>query len=197
MENNKVNVRGLITKFELNHEINGEKFYKTTIKTFRNSGVIDEIPVLISEKLINQAFEDSFVEINGEFRSHNKVIEDKRRLILSIFVKEISQLRIEDYQNEIALNAFIVKEPVLRATPLGRTVCDLLVAVNRKNHKSDYIPCITWGKLAKITGDLKVGDNINILGRIQSREYTKNNETRIAYEVSINELYKAPEEIEL
>lgn len=199
MENNLVTIKGLVTKCEFSHETHEEKFYKLNVNVYRQSGILDEIPVLVSENVfIDIAFlQNQNVEINGEFRSHNQEVDGKRKLILSVLAKTISFSVENEFSNDITLNAFICKPPILRTTPLGKTVCDLLVAVNRKTRKSDYIPCIIWGKNAKIAGKLNVGDNIIINGRIQSRKYTKNNETRTAYEVSINDLHKVQEEIEL
>lgn len=198
MENNQVTIRGIFgEEYELSHETHGEKFYKSTIRCHRESGAIDSIPVLISEKLNIQFVSQCYVEIKGELRSYNKVVDDKMKLIITLFAKEIKELRVEDYKNEITLNCFIVKKPVLRTTPLGRTICDILVAVNRKINKSDYIPCVVWGKNAEEVCEFEVGTNVIIEGRIQSREYNKNGETKTAYEVSVNKMFKKPEEIEI
>lgn len=198
MENNQVIVRGIFgDDYKLSHETHGEKFYKATIRVARDSGNIDIIPVLISEKLNIREVKECAAEIKGELRSYNKDVNGKSKLVLSLFAKEVQELRLEDYKNEIILNCFIVKQPKLRTTPLGRTICDILVAVNRKTNRSDYIPCVVWGKNAEEISNFEIGTNIIIEGRIQSRDYNKDGEIKTTYEVSVNKIYRKPEEIEL
>lgn len=199
MENNLVTISGLVTKCEYSHETHGEKFYKLTLNVFRQSGIVDEIPVLASEKnfSIIHDLNSEYIEVTGEFRSYNQEIDGKRRLVLSVLAKTISLSTPNNYDNRITLDGFICKQPNLRKTPLGRTICDLLMAVNRKTRKSDYIPCVAWGKIADTASELKVGDNVILNGRIQSRQYTKNEETKTVYEVSIDNISVKPEEIEL
>ena len=199
MENNLVTISGLVTKREYSHERHGEKFYKLTLNVFRQSGIVDKIPVLASEKnfSIIHDLSSEYIEVTGEFRSYNQEIDGKRRLVLSVLAKTISLSAPYIYDNRITLDGFICKQPNLRTTPLGRTICDLLIAVNRKTRKSDYIPCVAWGKIADTANELKVGDNVILNGRIQSRQYTKNDEVKTVYEVSIDNISVKPEEIEL
>lgn len=198
MENNIVKINGTIeSEFKLNHSQLGENFYLATISVMRNSGVKDYIPILISDRIINVREDHSkkYISIVGQFRSHNEHNVDKSKLFLYVFVKEyeLSDQKKEDDLNYIEITGFVCKPPVYRKTPLGREIADLLIAVNRSYGKSDYIPCITWGRNAKYTKGFHVGDNYNIIGRIQSREYVKKLpneviETRVAYEVSITRL---------
>ena len=197
IENNKVIViGGILGQFEYSHEIFGEKFYTGQLKTERTSGVSDLIPIMVSERMVDVSadWNGIFVEIEGSFRSYNKNEEGKKRLMLSVFVREFKQLENVYYNdNNIELDGYICKEVIYRKTPLGRDVSDLLIAVNRPYGKSDYIPCIAWGRNAVYLAELEVGTRIKIEGRIQSREYTKRisnteTETRTAYEVSISKL---------
>lgn len=198
--NNVVELYGkIISVPEFSHELYGEKFYNVMISVKRLSGSEDEIMCQISERLIDIDIlkEDVYLHIGGQFRSFNKVIDDThRKLILSVFCRSIEILdNIDDITNTntIKLQGFICKDPTYRKTPLGREITDLLVAVNRPYGKSDYIPCITWGRNAIFASKLEVSSNIEIIGRIQSREYTKvdnegNSSKNIAYEVSVNKI---------
>ena len=204
-ENNAVEIAGeAVTKPEYNHEVYGERFYIFKMSTKRLSGAIDIILVTISERLINP---DSICigiqyKIFGQFRSFNCRENNRSKLILSIFASDIEEL--DDRQsglniNNIELDGFICKEPVYRRTPLDREITDLLMAVNRGYGKSDYIPCIAWGRNAKFSSCLEVGTHISICGRIQSREYQKRisdteYETRTAYEVSVSKIELVEEE---
>lgn len=202
-ESNKVFVKGVVNdKLELSHEVYGEKFYIFTIKIPRLSSICDYIKVLISERLlincnIKQADQ---VKIEGQFRSYNNYSSEGNRLILTVFARKINFCSQEDDQlnpNVIFLDGYMCKKPIYRTTPFGREICDLLIAVNRAYSKSDYIPAIAWGKNARFCRDIKVGENIRLWGRIQSREYQKKlNEidtvTKVAYEISINKLQVAP-----
>lgn len=189
---NRLELTGkIITKPVITHNVAEENFYEFTLETIRKSNIIDKIQVVCTEKLMN--FEaDDVVAITGEIRTYNLQNDGKSRLKMVAFVKTISKLEItlDENQdvNEIELFGFICKDPVLRITPKGRHICDVLVAVNRLNHKSDYIPVIVWGRNAQFVGDLKVGTALNIKGRLQSREYTKilddKEEIRTAYELS-------------
>ena len=198
MENNIVKIQGTIeSEFKFNNSQLGENFYLTTISVVRNSGIKDYIPILISDRIINvkENHCEKYISIIGQFRSHNIHNEDKNKLLLYVFVKEyefIDKIK-EDDLNCIEITGFVCKPPVYRKTPLGREIADLLIAVNRQYGKSDYIPCISWGRNAKYTRGFHVGDCYKIIGRIQSREYAKKisdeiTETRIAYEVSITRL---------
>ena len=196
-ENNQVTIEGEISgEFVFSHEIFGERFYMLDISTRRLSGVCDSIPVTVSERLIDvtQNYIGQYVCVRGQFRSYNQNDGSKVRLILSVFAQEIefAEKLMEDV-NQIYLDGYICKEPVYRKTPLGREIADLLIAVNRSYGKSDYIPCICWGRNARFASTFEVGTHVQIQGRIQSREYVKKineleTEKRIAYEVSVSKI---------
>ncbi len=201
IENNQAKAIGKVNSdISFSHEIYGEGFYKFILKVARLSDVVDFIPVTISERLLdnlNLQLGDH-IEVNGQFRSYNNYnnYNNENKLLLILFAREI-RLVAEDEKvtnpNYIYLNGYICKEPGYRTTPLGREICDILMAVNRSYNKSDYIPCITWGRNARYSSSLKVGENIKIWGRIQSREYQKKvslteSITKTAYEVSISKM---------
>lgn len=170
----------------------------------RLSEATDEIPLMISERLVDVTKDcrGKYLRAFGQFRSYNKHEENHNHLILSVFVRDLEFLdSMEDVKpNQIQLDGFICKQPVYRMTPLGREICDILLAVNRSYGKSDYIPCICWGRNARFAGSLEIGARIELVGRIQSREYQKRISEfevvkRTAYEVSVNKLeMKVPEE---
>lgn len=195
-ENNDAFLKGIIDgKFEYSHDVFGEKFYTTNIKVERESGSVDTIPIMVSERLvdISEDLTDVCVKISGSFRSYNKNIGENRKLVLSVFVREFEILgNFESNDNTIYLEGFICKPPVYRKTPFGREIADLLIAVNRPYGKSDYIPSICWGRNARFASRLEVGEKVELHGRIQSREYQKktngNVETRVAYEVSVSKI---------
>lgn len=214
MENNNIRLVGKITAdIEFNHETYGEKFYDTKVQVKRLSGDVDEINLIISDRLIiGKNLEiGTIVEINGQLRSYNYYTEkeNRRRLLLNIFVRDIrtvsdSELR-EDEElettNEVELIGHICKKPIYRKTPFGREISDILVAVNRPYGKSDYLPCIAWGRNARFSENLEVGQVIRIVGRMQSRQYNKElqdgtSEERVAYEVSIGTLELPQEDVE-
>ena len=178
IENNQVIMAGeVVSEFEFSHEVFGEGFYMLDISVRRLSNSYDIIPLMISERLIDvrEDYRGEMIEVAGQFRSYNRHEEKKNRLVLSVFVRELG---------------FVEEEP---ETPLGREIADLLVAVNRPYGKSDYIPCICWGRNARYASGFEVGAHIELWGRIQSREYTKKLsedlvEKRIAYEVSVSKL---------
>ena len=199
IENNQVTIKGeIVSGFIYSHEIYGEGFYLVDIKVDRLSELKDIIPVMISERLldINQNYIGSYVSIYGQFRSYNKHQDNRNKLFLSVFVREIEFLDLIEEgtnSNEVFLDGYICKEPIYRKTPLGREITDILLAVNRPYGKSDYIPCICWGRNARFSGTFRVGERVAIFGRIQSREYVKKvseeeTEKRIAYEVSVNKI---------
>lgn len=195
-ELNLVTLSGEIcSEKEFSHEIYGEKFYVLKLSVNRLSDKTDEILLTISERLVNldELVIGIKVSITGQFRSYNKHEEDKNHLILSVFVRElIINEENEEDKNSIILNGYICKNPIYRKTPLGREIADLLIAVNRPYGKSDYIPCICWGRNAKYASTLEVGQGITINGRVQSRTYMKkigeDVEERTAYEVSISKI---------
>ena len=170
------------------------------VEVKRLSNSEDRIPLMISERLIDvtQDYTGEYIMVHGQFRSYNRHEEQKNRLVLSVFVREISFMEEEPdgtKTNSIWLDGYICKEPIYRKTPLGREIADLLLAVNRPYGKSDYIPCICWGRNARYASGFEVGEHVQRLGRIQSREYVKRisdteTEKRIAYEVSVSKLEK-------
>ena len=199
IENNQVTIMGEIASvFTYSHEIFGEGFYMVDIKVQRLSDSFDIIPMMVSERLIDVTadYRGYFVEVAGQFRSYNRHEERKNRLVLSVFAREIRFLEeIEESAktNQIFLDGYICKEPIYRRTPLGREIADLLLAVNRPYGKSDYIPCICWGRNARFANNFVVGERCSVWGRIQSREYMKKvdedqTEKRVAYEVSVSKL---------
>ncbi|QWR24094.1 single-stranded DNA-binding protein [Clostridioides difficile] len=201
-ENNVVNLRGeLDNKLEFSHEIFGEKFYNMKIKINRLSDSFDILPMTVSERLLQDIDLDkqNLVNVVGQLRSYNKTLNNKNRLVLTVFVREIKSIDEENKDpNSIFLDGYVCKEPVYRKTPLGREITDLLVAINRPYNKSDYIPSIVWGRNAKFAKNLKVGDRIQLWGRVQSREYEKkidenNVVKKMAYEVSISKIKKLDE----
>lgn len=196
-ENNEVKVSGIIKgNFEFSHEVCGEKFYRGHIQANRASGFVDEVPILISERIINvnDSWNGRRVRVSGQFRSYNQHIDDKAKVVLNVFVEEIEEIEeMAADENEIELIGFVCKAPTYRKTPLGREISDLLIAVNRPYGRSDYIPCVAWGRNARYTHSFELDKKIHISGRVQSREYTKKlseneSEIRTAYEVSIGML---------
>lgn len=198
LKNNQAVVAGeIISDFEFSHEVFGEGFYFVKLKVSRLSHSSDIIPLLVSERLIDvsQSHIGQFLEARGQFRSYNKHENNCNHLVLSLFVRELELIdSVENRKpNMIFLDGYICKEPVYRTTPLGREIADVLLAVNRAYGKSDYIPCICWGRNARYAGNLSVGSRIQLWGRIQSREYQKrvgenNVVSRVAYEISVNKM---------
>ena len=176
---------------EKSHQVEGEAFYEFKVEVERLSKIKDRIPVTVSERcLMSEVRVGDFVRVEGEYRSYNKLISEKSKLILHLFAKEVEVCDAQEFENEVRLTGFVCKEPIYRKTPFDREICDVLLAINRQNyHKSDYVPCIMWGRNARFMGSQSIGCKVEVVGRIQSREYTKTNElgeteTRIAYEVS-------------
>ncbi len=199
IENNQVTIMGkIVSEFFYSHEIYGEGFYMVDVEVERLSDSTDVIPVMVSERLldVNQDYRGQLISISGQFRSYNRHEEKKNKLVLSVFAREIEFIEEVDENsksNQIFLDGFICKEPIYRKTPLGREIADLLLAVNRPYGKSDYIPCICWGRNARFANTFQVGDRCVVWGRIQSREYMKKIsedelEKRVAYEVSVSKL---------
>ena len=199
LENNQVSIVGeIISDFQYSHEVYGEGFYMVEVAVSRLSNFSDYIPLMISERLIDtsQSYIGQKVYVTGQFRSYNRHEELKNRLVLSVFVREIEFIEEETEEmksNQILLDGYICKDPIYRKTPLGREIADLLVAVNRSYGKSDYIPCICWGRNARFAARFEVGVHVQIWGRIQSREYVKRLnedevEKRTAYEVSVSKI---------
>lgn len=191
--NNEVIISGTVTKdIEFNHSTEIEDFYKLYIGVNRLSGTFDEIPIIISNRFIdtNKSYLGKKMRVEGDYRSYNMHTEDGTHLILNVFAQNISNNEKQD-ENLIAITGTLCKNVVYRMTPFGRKIADVLLAVNRLYNKADYIPCIAWGRDAHYLRDnYKKGDKIAIIGRIQSRKYTKDNEEKIAYEVSISSIKK-------
>lgn len=204
LENNNLTLVGKITEEKkFSHEIYGEKFYTFGLSVPRLSGNADVIPITISERLFkeDELVVDKKIRIKGQFRSYNSYEESKNRLILTVFAKDIEFLESQEeivaskdlISNEVILIGFICKTPIYRQTPFGREITDILLAVNRAYNKSDYIPCIAWGRNARFCSKMPVGTEVKITGRIQSRIYEKKHddgttESRVAYEISIANL---------
>jgi len=200
LNNNTVTLSGkVISEPVLSHKVYDEAFNILQLAVPRLSGQVDIIPITISEKLLSEenVKQNDNLTIKGQFRSYNKLEDGKSRLILTVFVRELIQTDAEQNPNTVEISGYICKEPIFRTTPFNREIADILVAVNRSYNKSDYIPCIAWGRNARFVESLKVGTKINIIGRIQSREYTKVLDKNVdpvvktAYELSISKINMA------
>lgn len=199
MNNNRVYIAGkVVSEPKFSYEVFGEKFYEFSLEVKRLSDICDIIPVTISDRLI----EDKIIEIGcylagvGQFRSYNKIIDGKSRLMLTVFIRELKEYDESINPNQIEITGFVCKEPIYRTTPFKREIADVLIAVNRSFNKSDYLPCIAWGRNAKFVGSLSVGDKLEMIGRIQSRPYQKRLddntvENKVAYEISLNKITKS------
>ena len=214
LENNYLTLVGKVTgEKRFSHEIYGEKFYSFNLSIPRLSGNADIIPITISERLITDEMltEGNKLLIKGQFRSYNSYENERNKLILTVFAKDVEELkeveeqeesdivRKEETTNEVVLIGFVCKKPIYRQTPFGREIADLLLAVNRAYKKSDYIPTIAWGRNARFCQNLEVGAQVKIIGRVQSRQYEKKHEdgtveTKTAYEVSVCSLEVINEE---
>ena len=186
---NKIVLAGLVTEEPtFSHEVHGEKFYRFYLSSSRQSGNCDVLMCTVPEIIKNGISEGNKVKVFGEIRTRNVHEDDKSHLEVTVFVKEV--LLYEKDENNVELDGFICKEPVYRETPFGRQITDLIVASNReRNYKSDYIPCIAWGRNAIRTSEFNVGTRVKVSGRLQSREYKKKiddetYEVRTAYELS-------------
>ena len=208
LENNYLTLVGKVTgEKKISHEIYGEKFYIFNISIPRLSGNNDIIPITISERLLKEdtLTDGKMIMIKGQFRSYNSYQNERNRLILTVFAKdllEIEENEIEEENeivkkditsNEVVLAGYICKKPIYRQTPFGREISDILLAVNRAYNKSDYIPCIAWGRNARFCQEIQVGSQVKVIGRVQSRTYEKKFEDgtveqRVAYEVSVGSL---------
>lgn len=206
MKNNEVIIAGtVVDDFTYSHEMYGEKFYLANILVHRLSGAFDAIPIMVSDRLmdVNRAYKETTLLVTGQFRSYNRHEETKNRLVLSVFAREVSLIESgneEQNPNHIFLDGYVCKRPVYRKTPLGREIADVLLAVNRPYGKSDYIPCICWGRNARFADQFEVGAHIQLWGRIQSREYQKKigeeeYEKRVAYEVSVSKVELVESEV--
>ena len=194
MESNIAELCGaVLSELKFSHKTYGEIFYTFVLGIERRSGYIDEINIMVSERLIfdNTPRPGDYVEIKGQVRTYNELSEGRNKLNVVVFAKEIYMSENFGYnENYVYLEGFLCKEPLKRTSPLGREICDLMLAVNRMYNKSNYIPCIAWGRNAGYAESLGVGTKLSVEGRIQSREYRKKledgtSETRKAFEVSI------------
>lgn len=205
LENNHLVLIGKVcSEKTFSHEIYGEKFYIFDLEVPRLSKAVDIIPITVSERLITNIDIEVGKElaIEGQFRSYNSYENEKNRLILTVFAKDISEVVEEEtseeeekkkVSNEVTLIGYVCKKPIYRQTPFDREIADILLAVNRAYNKSDYIPCIAWGRNARFCQNIEVGTEVKILGRVQSRKYEKKfedgtSETRVAYEVSVSSM---------
>ena len=215
LENNYLTLVGKVTgEKEFSHEIYGERFYIFKLAIPRLSGNEDIIPITISERLIkeNTLQEGKKLLVKGQFRSYNSYENEKNRLILTVFAKDVMEVEEKEVEeenemikkdtitNEVVLMGYICKKPIYRQTPFGREISDILLAVNRAYNKSDYIPCIAWGRNARFCQNLEVGSQVKVVGRVQSRTYEKKYEDgtsqmRVAYEVSIGSLEVIEEKV--
>ncbi len=198
--NNQVILKGKIKQLpKYSHTVMGEGFFEMYVEVERLSEEVDVLPVTISERLITDFKVGDEIGISGQFRSYNKLEENKSKLMLTIFVKELLNPSEMSEINQIYLIGYICKEPIYRTTPFGREICDMLLAVNRAYNKSDYLPCISWGRNARFVRDLGVGEKLEVQGRIQSRKYQKHFEdgtveSKVAYEISLSSVILAHEE---
>ena len=205
LENNHLTLVGKVTSEKrFSHEVYGEKFYIFDMEVARLSDTTDIIPVTASERILSDELLTigNKLIIRGQFRSYNSYVNEKSKLILTVFAKDIlteSDLNEEELEetnktsNEVTLTGYICKPPIYRQTPFGREIADVLLAVNRAYNKSDYIPTIAWGRNARFCQNLPIGTEVKIVGRVQSRNYEKKYEdgtveARVAYEVSIASL---------
>lgn len=200
LENNHLILMGKVaSEKRYSHEIYGEKFYIFNLEVQRLSSTVDIIPITVSERLLTSISLElgSELKVEGQFRSYNNYENEKNRLILTVFAKEIMPISLEEnseeVSNEVILVGYICKKPIYRQTPFGREIADILLAVNRAYNKSDYIPCIAWGRNARFCENMEVGTEVRLTGRVQSRMYEKKHEDgtveeRVAYEVSVASL---------
>lgn len=205
LANNKVFLSGEVESSPVySHELYGEGFYEFYLRVSRLSGQADVLPVTVSERIMSgvDLTIGARVALSGQFRSYNKIENEHSKLMLTVFVRDFLPYdENEPNPNVTELNGYVCKPPVYRTTPFNREICDVLLAVNRSYNKSDYIPCIAWGRNARFVRNIEVGQNIRITGRIQSRKYNKKLEgdvieERTAYELSVNKITYTPALIE-
>ncbi|MBR5315360.1 MAG: single-stranded DNA-binding protein, partial [Firmicutes bacterium] len=181
---------------KLSHKTYGEAFYIFRMGVQRNSGYEDQINLMVSERILDpeEITVGSWMDIRGQIRTYNEAVEGRNRLNIVVFVRDFAYCDADTpWINDIFLEGYLCKPPLSRTSPLGRRICDMMLAVNRMYNKSDYIPCIAWGRNAVFSGGLEVGDKISIHGRLQSREYRKREEDgsisiKTAFEVSVTQL---------
>ncbi len=205
MNNNKVYIAGkVVSEPKFSYEVFGEGFYEFNLEVKRLSDISDVIPVTISERLMQA--ENIIMGSNlagvGQFRSYNKLIDGKSKLMLTVFIRELKEYDENINPNQIEITGYVCKEPIYRTTPFKREIADVLIAVNRSFNKSDYLPCIAWGRNAKYVSTLNVGDKLEMVGRIQSRVYQKRIdentvEEKVTYEISLNKIIKSDNQNDL
>ena len=187
---NYVRLRGTLGGMpRFSHENHGKRFFQLFLEVPRLSGAVDILPVIAEEGILNSADLGcgALFTVTGQVRSHNIRSDGRRHLLIFVFA---SSLVCEDGEplNEVTVNGTICREPTYRRTPLGREICDVMLAVPRAFKRADYLPCILWGKTAQEISRCHTRDNLTISGRLQSRVYTKLTETgsqeRTAYEIS-------------
>lgn len=198
--NNILTLVGKIVELpEYSHSVLGEGFFESKIEVQRLSGEVDVLPITFSERIVSSLSVGDQIAIKGQFRSYNKLEGERSKLMLTVFVRELIDVNFAEATNNISLVGYICKEPIYRTTPFGREIADILLAVNRAYNKSDYLPCIAWGRNARFVKDLSVGEKLEITGRVQSRNYQKKTETdtitKTAYEISISSINIAEEDV--
>lgn len=193
---NNIVIAGTVLTEPTTYETYGEKFYAFEMAVERKSGTVDRIPVNVPKIILNSVKVGDKLCLDGQIRTYNRRVEEARKLVITFFAQ--GEYQYEEDINNVELRGFICKLPQYRVTPRNRGICDVLIAVNRERGCSDYIPCIVWGRTARLVGDLPIGTEICIEGRLQSREYDKTTqdgvERRTAYEVSINRISEPDEE---
>ncbi len=186
---NVIMLRGTLgSRPEYSHENHGRRFYRFSLDVPRLSGAVDSLNVIAPQEVMERAeLTGGVIQVIGQIRSFNSRSETGRRLIISVYAEDIT-LCDDEPENSVELTGTICKQPVYRRTPLGREICDIMLAVNRSYHRSDYLPVILWGRTAKEIAQQPVGTVLSITGRLQSREYQKvldsGIEKRVAYEIS-------------
>lgn len=194
LDENRAELSGrIVSGPEFSHKTYGESFYIITLAITRKSGYEDRVPLMVSERLLGGICLEcgDCIEVTGQIRTYNQKIGERNHLVIVVFVKTLEHACVDEcMENRVFLEGYICKEPVRRTSPLGRELCDIMLAVNRMYNKSDYIPCIAWGRNAVYAGDMEVGCKISIEGRLQSRQYRKYDECgcaveKTAYEVSV------------
>lgn len=170
-------------------QIQGTPLFQSTLRIIRKSGISDEIPVLMKKEYASQISMGDFISLEGKINSRSI----GGHLLLGVYIQRYKKVECPEDENYIYLEGYLCKQPIYRVTPFGREIADVLIAVQRHECKSDYIPGITWGRNAVYTGEMPVGSKVRIKGRMQSREYQKQYsdetvETKTAYEVSISDI---------
>ena len=186
---NQIELRGLAAGAPLlSHENHGRRFYRLPLEVERLSGAVDRLPQLLEQRLLEAVCPGQMLFVRGQVRSYNQRLPDRRRLVISVLAEALWPEAGEP-ENRVQLTGALCREPVYRRTPLGREICDGMLAVNRPYHRADYLPCIFWGRTAQTVADLPVGALLHIEGRLQSRDYVKQldsgPESRTAYVISV------------